>query len=120
MTGLQAWRDTHFSLPDGDPPAGNDDDPDGDGVRNLVEYSQGMNPALPDAHLAPAGGLLGDIFRFHYRKQAPELTYEVQSSVNLGSWPPATPPEQGDGSGSYWRDFPMTGESRFVRLAVSQ
>ncbi|MCW1922157.1 right-handed parallel beta-helix repeat-containing protein [Luteolibacter arcticus] len=120
MTGLQAWRDTHFSLPDGGPPAGNDDDPDADGVRNLVEYSQGMNPVLPDLHLSPAGEAAGSIFRFRYRKQAPELAYQVQSSVDLGAWPAAIPPEQSDGSGSYWRDFPMAGGSRFVRLAVSQ
>jgi parallel beta-helix repeat protein len=119
MTGLQAWRDGYFSLPDGGSPAGNDDDPDADGVRNLVEYSQGTNPALPDAHLAPAGEVSGNDFRFHYRKQAPELTYEVQSSANLGTWAPATPPEQGDGSGSYWRDFPITDGGRFVRLSVS-
>ena len=119
MTALQSWRDGHFSQPDGVPPAGNDDDPDGDGVRNLVEYSQGMNPVLPDTHLAPTGGALGNVFRFRYRKQAPELAYEVQSSVNLGTWPAATPPEQGDGSGNYWRDFPMNDGSRFVRLSVS-
>lgn len=119
MTGLQAWRDLHFSLPDGNPPAGNDDDPDADGVRNLVEYSQGMNPAVPDAHLAPAGEVTANVFRFRYRKQAAELVYEVQSSVNLVTWPAAIPPEQGDGTGSYWRDFPMDG-SQFVRLSVSQ
>ncbi|MEK7952891.1 right-handed parallel beta-helix repeat-containing protein [Luteolibacter soli] len=120
MTNLQSWRDVHFSLPDGGPPAGNDDDPDADGVRNLVEYSQGMNPALPDANLAPTGGKTGNVFRFRYRKQAPELAYEVQSSVNLGAWPAAIPSEQSDGSGSYWRDFPLTDGKRFVRLSVSQ
>jgi parallel beta-helix repeat protein len=120
MTGLQAWRDVHFSLPDGGPPAGNDDDPDADGVRNLVEYSQGMNPALSDVQLSPTGLAVGNIYRFRYRKQAPELAYQVQSSVDFGTWPAAIPPEQSDGSGAYWRDFPMTGGSRFVRLSVSQ
>ena len=120
MTGLQAWRDTHFSLPDGGPPAGDNDDPDADGVRNLVEYSQGMNPTLSDTYLSPTGQAAGNIFRFRYRKQAPELAYEVQSSVNLSAWPIAIPPEQSDGSGSYWRDFPLISGSRFVRLSVSQ
>jgi len=120
MTGLQAWRDVHFSLPDGDSPAGDDDDPDADGVRNLVEYSQGMNPALSDVHLAPTGQAAGNVFRFRYRKEAPELAYQVQSSVNLGAWPAAIPPEQSDGSGAYWRDFPMADGNRFVRLSVSQ
>ncbi|RYD66959.1 MAG: hypothetical protein EOP83_03840 [Verrucomicrobiaceae bacterium] len=120
MTGLQAWRDVHFSLPDGGPPASNDDDPDADGVPNLVEYSQGMNPTLSDIHLAPTGQAAGNVFRFRYRKQAPELTYQVQSSVNLSAWPAAVPAEQSDGSGGYWRDFPVVDGSRFVRLSVSQ
>ncbi|HEY1123080.1 MAG TPA: right-handed parallel beta-helix repeat-containing protein [Haloferula sp.] len=120
MTGLQAWRDVHFSLPDGSPPAGNDDDPDADGVRNLVEYSQGMNPTVADVQLSPTGQAAGNVFRFRYRKQAPELAYAVQSSVNFDAWPAAIPPEQSDGSGNYWRDFPMNNGKRFVRLSVSQ
>ena len=119
MTGLQAWRDAHFSLPDGGAGAGNEDDPDGDGVRNLVEYSQGMDPNVPDVSFAPGGLLTSGFFRFRYRKNAPQLDYAVQISSTLDDWIATDLPEQSDGSGSFWRDFPLGPGSRFVRLAVS-
>ncbi len=119
MNGLQSWRDGHFGLPDGASPAGNEEDPDFDQVRNLVEYSQGMNPLVADSHLGPAGFRQGNAFRFRYRKQAPELTYAVQTTPDFSSWPATAVPEQGDGNGLYWRDFPLAPGTLFVRLAVA-
>lgn len=118
MTGLQSWRDTHFSLPDGGPGAGQEDDPDHDGVANLIEYSQGMNPQLADLPLLPTANLTSNNFRFAYRRAASGLSYEVQTNRNLGTWSPAEAVEQSDGSGLYWRDFPVDGGSRYVRLQV--
>lgn len=119
MTGLQAWRDAHFSLPDGGSGAGNEDDPDDDGVRNLVEYSQGMDPNVSDVSLAPGRIPTTGFFRFGYRKNAPELDYSVQISSTLEDWVATDLPEQGDGNGSFWRDFPLVSGPRFVRLAVT-
>jgi parallel beta-helix repeat protein len=118
MTGLQAWRDLHFSLPDGTGPAADDADPESDGTRNLVEYSQGMNPLVSDPQLGPAGFRQGNVFRFQYRKQAPELSYQVQTSTDFGTWPATGVPEQSDGNGRFWRDFPISSGRIFVRLAV--
>jgi hypothetical protein len=118
MTALQAWRDLHFSLPDGTGPAADDADPESDGTRNLVEYSQGMNPLVSDPQLGPAGFRQGNVFRFQYRKQAPELSYQVQTSTDFGTWPATGVPEQSDGNGRFWRDFPISSGRIFVRLAV--
>lgn len=118
MTGLQSWRDLYFRLPDGGPGAGDLDDPDSDGVRNLVEYSQGMNPTIPDPQLAPSGSRVGETLQFSYKKEASELTYAVQTSDDLIAWTPTEQSEIFDESGSYRRDFSLTPGSFFVRLKV--
>ena len=120
LTALQSWRDGYFGLPDGGTGAGNADDWDSDGVRNLVEYSQGMNPTQPDAQLAPTGTLEAGSLRFKYRKSAPELGYAVKTSPDLSVWGNAVPAEQTDGAGSFWRDFPFAPGKLFMRLEVNQ
>jgi hypothetical protein len=66
----------------------------------------------------PAGFRQGSVFRFQYRKAAPELSYEVQSSTNFGTWPATGVAEQSDGNGLFWRNFPISSGRIFVRLAV--
>ncbi|MCW1915637.1 hypothetical protein OJ996_18775 [Luteolibacter sp. GHJ8] len=119
MTALQEWRDIHFTLPDGGPGAGSEEDPDGDGVSNLIEYSQGMNPVLADRSALPATTRTQDSLRFTYRKAVPGLSYAVESSGTLGSWSPALSPEQSDGLGLFWRDLPLSAGKQFIRLKVS-
>jgi hypothetical protein len=119
MSSLQSWRDQYFGLPDGGVGAGDSEDTDSDGVRNLVEYSQGMNPTIFDSQLAPVAERLGGVFRFTYRKNASELTYTVKTSMNLVTWTSAGVTEQSDGSGTYWRDFSMTTDPFFVRLEIT-
>ena len=119
MTELQAWRDSYFGLPDGGSGADDDDDPDRDRVVNLIEYSQGMNPLVSDPGLAPSGEISSGVFRLTYRKQATELNYDVHTSSTLLTWPLTTAPEQSDGEGLYWRDFPLGTDPFFARLKVT-
>jgi hypothetical protein len=119
MTLLQEWRDIHFSLPDGGAGAGADEDPDHDGASNLIEYSQGMNPVLPDPAELPSISRTAESLRFTYRKSAPDLSYAVESGESPGPWSPALPIEQSDGAGLYWRDFPLSAGRQFVRLKVT-
>ena len=116
MTPWQAWRDIYFALPDGGPGAEAADDPEGDRLANLIEYSQGANPTVPDPASMPA--LSGT--RFTYRKAAAELSYIVEQSPALpGTWTPLAATEQTDGAGLFWREIPLTGPARFFRLSVT-
>ena len=121
LTSWQAWRDLHFQLPDGGAGANANDDFDNDGLQNVMEYSQGMNPKTPDLALAPSGQRSGAGYRFTYRKSASELTYQVETSTTLQSpWTASGAAEQTDGAGNYWRDFPFSPARFFVRLKVTQ
>jgi len=46
--GLAGWRMEHFGSPDNAGDGSNDADPEGDGVRNLVEYALGGDPTVAD------------------------------------------------------------------------
>ena len=120
MAGWQAWRDLHFSLPDGGTNANATDDPDNDRATNLVEYSQGMNPNAPDAHLLPTAAKSASNFRLTYRKTATDVTYTVQQNPSLpGAWTTLSTTEFTDGLGLYWRESPLNGASHFFRLMVT-
>ena len=121
MTAWQAWRDQHFGLPDGGVNAGPLHDPEHDGTSNLLEYSQGANPNVPDPQFLPALNLMGSSLRFFYRKAVSELTYAVEQDADLsGTWTLVTSYEQTDGAGLFWRDLPLTGDRGFFRLKVTQ
>lgn len=121
LSALQSWRDGYFEDPDGTSLAGDGQDQDGDGVPNLIEYSQGMNPTEADALLAPSMFLLANEAQFQFRKEANELTYQVLTSTDLSVWSDVTASEENDGSGLFWYSTSLAGgdDSRFFRLAVS-
>ena len=56
-TPLQQWRAANFGTWQSTGTAANDADPDGDGVRNLVEYFTGTNPNAREQSLNTAYGL---------------------------------------------------------------
>ncbi len=121
MDAWQAWRDQFFSLPDGGTGANAADDPDHDGVSNLMEYSQGMNPTASDPLKLPTAVKNGLNVRFSYKKAATGVSCFVEQNNNLpGTWTTSSATEQTDGAGNYWRDFPLNGSARFFRLKVTQ
>jgi hypothetical protein len=121
MDAWQAWRDQFFSLPDGGTGANAADDPDHDGVSNLMEYSQGMNPTASDPQKLPTAVKNGLNVRFSYKKAATGVSYLVEQNNSLpGTWTTSSATEQTDGAGNYWRDFPLNGSARFFRLKVTQ
>ena len=118
LSPWQAWRDQYFALPDGGAGANADDDTDGDGVVNLLEFALGGNPLVPDATRLPTFSPAGAAVRFQYRKDGSGLTYNVEKTSALTSpWAVAVEAEQTDGVGNYWRDFAGP-PPLFVRLRV--
>lgn len=121
MTPWQGWRDQWFALPDGGAGAEALDDPDHDGIENLLEYFQGGDPGRSDSSRWPKASINGAALRFSYIKAAGELTYSVERSSTLsGQWTAVTTSEQTDGLGTCWKDIPRSGSKEFFRLRVAQ
>ncbi len=68
------------------------DDPDLDGMKNLVEFMLNTNPLAADPALAPAASITNGDFRLLYRLRtnASGVTVQPQWSANLLDWFPMT------------------------------
>jgi hypothetical protein len=91
-----SWRNAAFAG-SGLPPEQITDsaDPDGDGLRNFLEYAFNLNPLLGNQP-SPTGFESGDPLAFTYRRymHALDVNYSIQGSTNLAdtlSWIPLTP-----------------------------
>ncbi len=140
LTAFEAWRETRFG-PDAANPAlaGDNADPDGNGVNNLLEYAFGLDPRAPAGTGVPppvpgrAAGGDGDhlTLTFTRLKAATDLVYTVEVAADLahGPWQsgPAVTEQTAvvDGGATERvtvRDLaPVTGNPRrFLRLRVSR
>ena len=65
-----------------------DQDPDGDGLQNVLEYLLGGDPASHSAAPLPTLGLSGDKFRLFVRRDPAALGWRltVETSANLDDW----------------------------------
>jgi len=132
MTPYTLWKTNWFSTAEREAGiiTGDTDDPDGDGIENLLEYAMGLNPRLTDTTGLPIGGVWNRYLTLSYRqnKQATDLLYEVEACSNLlnGLWTTHNVPEflRSD-SNQWWQvtarhDVPVTNApSRFMRLKVT-
>ncbi len=116
LTPLQQWKLTRL----GDASAPDLDDPDGDGLANVVEFAYGLNPTSPDAGALPQLQLSGGQYEVSFA--TPEgvsgITYgaEWSSTMLPGSWAPI--PDTGLG-GQHSFSLPVTGPRQFLRLKVT-
>ena len=124
-TALQAWRVSNSLAVDGSGTAANTADPDGDGLKNLLEYALGGTPTdatsapVPTAALlpAPSSTLTLTFFR---ALPASELTYTVQASSDLTAWSDLAVNPGTVGQDITVTDSPPAGASRrFLRLKVA-
>lgn len=137
--GLPDWWELQHGL---DTFAANTlEDPDDDGLCNLLEYAFGGDPRVPDAGVrGPQYGRFendGQGFLrlgFHRRKNDPELTFQVQESPDLLQWNVlplpqqllGSPLDQGDGIeyvqvlGTRPMDGAGAQPSGFIRVVVKQ
>jgi hypothetical protein len=63
------------------------DDPDRDGVANLLEYALGMDPNQASSSGLPVGAVTGDYLSLSFNRQiyADDITYRVEAVENLNS-----------------------------------
>ena len=107
---IEAWRDASFeSDSDNAAIAGNDADPDGDGLSNLVEYALGLDPNAPSTAPAPqiAGGTLSITYTMNLL--ATDVTVLAEWSGNLATW---------DDTGITLETLSETGLLRTVRASI--
>ena len=114
-------------LEDADVPEGQrgaTDDPDGDGLPNLLEFALGLNPVVGDPDGLPVAAKVGDELTLTYvRARASGLGYEVQTTTDLAapaSWT-ATGVDQGTpaGDGVTTARVTLGTSPRFLRLQVT-
>ncbi|BCX49830.1 hypothetical protein HAHE_37380 [Haloferula helveola] len=88
----EEWRFGFFGSISSAGIAGDDEDPDGDGVSNLFERAFGGNPLAADQGLMPSVDPTQPKLSIIYRRAvaATDLTFEVEENTGLaGSWSPA-------------------------------
>lgn len=100
------------------------DDPDGDGLGNLLEFALGRSPVVADSAGATTIETTGDALTLHYRRaQGALVTYQVETTTDLaapGSWTPTGVDQGGpDTEGNTIASVPLAGAPRFLRLRVT-
>jgi hypothetical protein len=99
------------------------DDPDADGIVNLLEFALGLAPMTPDSTGLPTiSSNAGDLTLTYTRAQPSAVTYSVQTTTDLttpASWT-ATGVTQGtpDANGLTTASVPLD-DPRFLRLGVT-
>ena len=93
-TPMEEWRVTYFGSPSNTGPGADLNDPDADGIVNLLEYATASDPTVstpPPGHSSRNG----DQLEFTYTRPpaaTQELTYTPETSNSLtGPWIPAAP-----------------------------
>jgi YD repeat-containing protein len=82
-----SWKSQHFSEAQISSGLSADNaDPDGDGLKNFVEYALGLDPLSKNVALQPTIDSNGLTLMFTRPKNLPDVTYAAQSSDTLGSW----------------------------------
>jgi len=89
VTGIENWRNLEFGTDVNNPTiAGNNADPDGDGIDNLMEYALGLDPNSSDAKTGIYSESTGSELSIIYprNKDATDLNYIVEGSDDLNSF----------------------------------
>lgn len=102
------------------------DDPDGDGLGNLLEFALGLAPGTADSTGAPAVGTTEpSVLSFTYRRAQPtEVLYEVETNTDLANaagWTTAGV-NQGspDANGLTTATVPLDTSARLLRLKITR
>ncbi|MDD4026042.1 MAG: choice-of-anchor J domain-containing protein, partial [Kiritimatiellae bacterium] len=128
------WQANYFSeaeLAEGVITA-DDDDPDGDGIPNALEFAMGFDPRVPDTEGLPFGGVTAGYLTLSFRMDKDALAagviFEVEACTDLllQDWSTLDISEQIPRADSntwyqalFWHDVPVTNApQRFMRFKV--
>jgi hypothetical protein len=129
---LARWRLAHWGTTNNLGPAANDADPDGDGLRNLLEYALGRSPAAADTTAAFSAVLTGDAagLLFTLTTNAPDVTVQAEQNhagLHTNAWTTAGIAETRLTNGAFievqaWVQDPppATLTNLFLRLRASE
>jgi len=103
-----------FGLASGE--AGPNDDPEGDGLVNLIEFALDLHPGQSDTHELPEPVMAGDALSLTFAPRDPECTYVRivgEASGNAESWASTSDPiDNGD------ETWTVSTSENFLRLRV--
>jgi hypothetical protein len=114
--GFASWA---AALPAGQ--RGPNDDPDRDGVPNLMEYALNLDPAANSAGQLPREDRTGTHITLTYRRHRADIIYSVEAGDDLAlPWSTANV-NQGTpaGDGTTTASLPFTAPEDFLRLRVT-
>lgn len=122
LTPTQTWQVAEFGANAGNPAiAGDDADPDGDGLKNLLEYALGTNP-----NTCNTSGILHDMETNHLRltinknPAATDIAFTVETCGNFSDWSSATTVVETNTANQLVVRDTLTGVRRFIRLKVTR
>lgn len=115
------WRLGKFGVGENAGIAADDQDPDHDGLSNLIEYAFRLDPLRWDAAGIPQGRkeYSAMVFEFTHPEGLEDVSYGVEWSTTLlpGSWTPAT--DTGSGNQHYFRVPTLPKPKVFIRWTVT-
>ncbi len=125
---FQSWQFAHFAAGANTPAiAGDNADPDGDGISNLIEYFQGTIPAAhadsaPQGITETIGGVPSLSLTFTRDPSRTDLTYTAEVSNDLAIWNPVADTLTGTTGALENRkaSVPIGGPQKFLRLKVTR
>ena len=89
LSPIEAWRDLHFESPDNSGAGADLADPDGDGLKNFLEYATREDPNIPSesnplkiSESSPSSSEMQAAFK---RVNDPTLTYTLEGTSTLGA-----------------------------------
>ena len=123
LSRLEAWRLHHFGTIEGTGDFAHTGDPDGDGVRNLMEFALGRDPNQPGGPPVVLGEDNGFPTLTFRHIGAPDLSYRIEAGDHPGgTWSPVYifPGTTQSGIKTYTDTVPLGEQSaRFLRLSVT-
>ena len=84
-----AWRQSRFGVNAGNPAiAGDNADPDGNGMNNFIEFALGAQPGDPSSAIKPVTGIVNGYLTLTFTRpvSATDVVYTVQVSDDLTKW----------------------------------